>query len=831
MAIKHTTSIRETRPVRNKATPSISIDSFSRPNFSPEQYLESLRVKSAGENIPTIHAALQNAKKTNSRGWQKALYTNYDSFIAISKEVSMIEQDMGIMQEYLVATDEVCSDLLEQEHGQQEVDENPVSRTARRRTVRMSTFYEQNNAEQVNKLINKIERARKLLPFSANRYIMGYFDNVYELSPSNQQARQHAHLTIFNDVILIAFYRRRSRSAAPLLIAEKCFSIKDTIVEHVNSTQKSRFIFKLSCNSETLWFALPSIDKMRSFSSILSSALNQGNGSAAAAASRKYQQGLHDNTDSNQNETSEDQEKDHELELEVSKLLDDLGGCVACREYLHAVQTIESVKRKLRTFSKPNQKLTAELEKGKSGLVKLILADLSLPCAPHKQISMNIMLLYKLGHDKEAKEAFLNSRSATIKHRTRQLRLEGDTQIYIRELSVVYFRLIRGTCDWYSDFFKNASMTSGEDKVEILGHAGLDLKFMLDQEFFNDLTHSIYRYGERCLHMLTKTVSDDTFAIVSKIPVDPHSKLAQVFGNHIPLANSVIKLNDLLRGFGEEVNYIVSDSLYGQTVISISSVIENILKNFLNSLRKRDLSVEQELALLVNTQAIISWAIPRCAQQLDRIFKRTVTDIHNLEHRLEGFPATLQEVFCQKQAQKLTQNVYSTHLINCSLNGTIEDDVRPSEGVENLLRSLGELGRELDNWPLRKRIILGGIIDHLFFILIDEKSWEKDGAKLEFGFEGVHKLVLDIHFLLRVCGSLVSKSTNALANKVCERALRSYFNGSLRREDKMKDRDWYDSRVYATMEILGYSFPEFGKGFEHRAQAGPAKQVEEADKP
>ena len=456
-------------------------------------------------------------------------------------------------------------------------------------------------------------------------------------------------------------------------------------------------------------------------------------------------------------------------------------------------------------------------------LSKLILADLSQPNASRKQISMNIMLLRRLGQDKDSKEAFLSSRSSTIKHRTRQLKLEGDTQIYIRELSVVYFRLIRGTCDWYSEFFKDASMTSGLitwvqremadyatifrrqvfhdlqrfqviancikhafQEVEILGHAGLDLKFMLDQEFFQDLTQSIYRYGERCLHMIDKTVSDDDFSIVSKIPIDSRSELVSIFGKHIPLVNSVVRLNDLLRNFGEEINYIVKDSLYGQAVISISSIIENILKNLLNALRKRNLQTSQELALLINTQCIINWAIPRCAQQLDKIFKRTVTDIHNLEHRLEGFPATLQEVLCQKRAQKLTQTVYSTHIIQCSLNGSVDDQTSPSEGVQNLLKRLGELGRDLDEWPLRKRIVLGGIIDHLFFILIDEKSWEKDGVKLEFGFEGVHRLVLDIHFMLRVCGSLVSKSTNTLANKVCERALRCYFNGTLRREDKMK---------------------------------------------
>ncbi|KAJ2514997.1 exocyst complex component exo84, partial [Coemansia sp. RSA 2049] len=125
------------------------------------------------------------------------------------------------------------------------------------------------------------------------------------------------------------------------------------------------------------------------------------------------------------------------------------------------------------------------------------------------------------------------------------------------------------------------------------------------------------------------------------------------------------------------------------------------------------------------------------------------------------------------------------------------------------------------------RNILSGIIDCLFVQMISHRNWEASGGeKRRFSHFGVHCLVLDIHFLLRVCGSLVSKSTNNMANRVCEKALRSYFaansntaaGGGGGGAKQMMNKSWYDARVLTAMQRLGFAFPDFGKGFEHRSQ-------------
>ncbi|KAJ2894241.1 exocyst complex component exo84 [Coemansia aciculifera] len=366
-------------------------------------------------------------------------------------------------------------------------------------------------------------------------------------------------------------------------------------------------------------------------------------------------------------------------------------------------------------------------------------------------------------------------------------------------------------------------------EVDILGHAGLDLKFMLNQEFFPDLTNCIRSFEGRCLALLTKAVTEDSLAVASKISTANNENAARLFGPQIPIVASVSKLDEVLTNFGNELRFIVRDSLYGQVVASVLSIIEGVLKQFLTVLRKggNNNTHAQELALLVSTQAVVSWVVPRSATHLDRIFGRTVTDIHNLEQRLETFPSSLQDVYCQKHAVAISRATFDFVTAEFLEEREVGDDMAPSSAMEMLLRSLGDIARELDQWPLPKRAVLGGIIDCIFVQMIDPRNWETTGGeKRKFSHYGVHCLVLDIHFLLRVCGSLVSKNTNNMANRVCEKALRSYFaaasaatnNTGAAAPKEMMNKMWYDARVHTAMQRLGYSFPDFGKGFEHRSQ-------------
>lgn len=85
-----------------------------------------------------------------------------------------------------------------------------------------------------------------------------------------------------------------------------------------------------------------------------------------------------------------------------------------------------------------------------------------------------------------------------------------------------------------------------------------------------------------------------------------------------------------------------------------------------------------------------------------------------------------------------------------------------------------------------------------------------NGPRL-FGFGGVQQLVLDVHFVLRLCEAYVNDRTNDAANEVCEKALRAYF--SQRKEGTrggtLKSGEWYDQRIDQVIASAASDFVAF----------------------
>ncbi|KAJ2723986.1 exocyst complex component exo84 [Coemansia sp. Benny D115] len=838
--------------------PSVSISRLTKSDFQAEEYLkETLKAVPEG-GIRQFRKTLEESRKAASKNLQKNVYKNYESFVFISKEISSMERDMQLLRELLHSINQVGDDLMDEETQDLEAEEG-AGRLGRRRTMRMS-MANQNDMfkDQLTKIWRSIRDAQRFVPFAPGRHVVGDVRNVTELSPSTMQPRQRVDIVVLNDMLLLAVRTKRGTHAQPTLVADRSFALSDVSVADVSDPARSTSLVRIVNRAETFLFGFRSPDAKNELLLLISHAKSGFFGSEpppampppmpmdprAASAPARGRIG--------------DDDEDHDgMRQRADEMLDTLDVHIARREFDEATAVVQRLNAHL--AEAPSPAVRRSVDAHTSELARLVLADLLIPCSPRAQVASSVQLLHRLGWEKEAKEAFLSSRSATIKNRTRQLKLEGNTGLYIRELAIVYFRLIRNTCEWYSAFFADPMLVSALiawvrqemagyavifrrhvfhemqkfqviasclshtlAEVDILGHAGLDLKFMLDQEFFPDLTNCVRSYEKRCLALLTKAVAEDRLSVASKISTATNESLARIFGPQIPIIAAVSKLDEVLTDFGNELRHIVRDSLYGQVVASFLSIIEGVLKQFLSVLRKSNgSSHSQEFALLVSTQAVVSWVIPRSAAHLDRIFGRTVSDIHNLEQRLEAFPNSLQDVFCQKHAVSIAKSSFDFVTTDFVQESQVTDEMKPSAEMEKLLRCLGEIARELDNWtPLPKRAILSGIIDCMFVQMIDPRNWEtSSGEKRRFSHYGVHCLVLDIHFLLRVCGSLVSKGTNNMANRVCEKALRSYFaaNGAGGAKEMM-NKSWYDARVLDTMQKLGFAFPDFGKGFEHRSQ-------------
>ncbi|KAI8320198.1 hypothetical protein GQ54DRAFT_263998, partial [Martensiomyces pterosporus] len=521
--------------------PTVYLSKLMKPDFQPEDYLKETLKTVQEKNIRLFRKALEDSRKVASKNLQKNVYKNYESFVFISKEISSMERDMQLLRELLHNINQVGDDLMdEDEQAILEAEETPAARFGRRRTMRMSMANQQDLfKDQLTKVWRTIQDAQKFVPFAPNRHVVGEAKSINELSPSTLQIRQKVDIVVLNDMLLLAVRRKRGNYSQTASVADRSFAMSDITVTDVGDSPRVSNLVKIVNRAETFLFGFRTNDAKKEFLLLISHAKSGIFGPEPSALSTGAGE--------------EDQEGMAEsVKARVDEMLDALDIHIARREFNEATVLVQRLVKCLDESPKSASSTRKAVETHVAELARLVLADLLIPCSPRKQVAANVSLLHRLGWDKEAKEAFLASRSSTIKNRTRQLKLEGNTRLYIRELAVVYFRLIRNTCEWYSEFFKDPTMISALIawvrqemagyavifrrhvfhemqkfqviasclshtlvEVEILGHAGLDLKFMLDQEFFPDLTNCICSYETRCLSMLNKAVAEDSFAVAS----------------------------------------------------------------------------------------------------------------------------------------------------------------------------------------------------------------------------------------------------------------------------------------------------------------------------
>ena len=106
--------------------------------------------------------------------------------------------------------------------------------------------------------------------------------------------------------------------------------------------------------------------------------------------------------------------------------------------------------------------LTARLDHLRATLIQSLAADLSYPDIRKSRTCHLVGLLVRLDKAQLARDSFLNARHALITKRVRAIRAEGDISLYVSELAVVCFTVVRNTGDWYMTAFKENKAASGK---------------------------------------------------------------------------------------------------------------------------------------------------------------------------------------------------------------------------------------------------------------------------------------------------------------------------------------------------------------------------------
>lgn len=105
--------------------------------------------------------------------------------------------------------------------------------------------------------------------------------------------------------------------------------------------------------------------------------------------------------------------------------------------------------------------LRTKLDQRVGELTAALLRDLRDPAIGKSGVVASSDWLVRLGEPDRARETFLGGRADVVRRRARQIKFEGDVSLYISELAMVCFTLVKNTCEWYMAAFRDNAMASG----------------------------------------------------------------------------------------------------------------------------------------------------------------------------------------------------------------------------------------------------------------------------------------------------------------------------------------------------------------------------------
>ncbi|KAG1445714.1 hypothetical protein G6F56_009819 [Rhizopus delemar] len=415
------------------------------------------------------------------------------------------------------------------------------------------------------------------------------------------QPRQDVHLFLMNDCLLVA--RKRSNQR---LVAEYCWSIQDVTIMDMRDTEDLNNALRIVVYPQTFIYRSERLeDKL-------------GLLEAYKQMMEEHHDDRHMNTPVSTRSSASGQQLHPEKEKYLAELSDQLEVLIALREFEKSVVYLEKAKHIVMTSSssfpiirEARENMTHYTEI----LCSIISRDLSNTLLTKIQFQRYVNWLLRLDRSEKAREVFLATRSLIIKKRIRQLVFEGDISTYIGELALVVFTLIRNTCEWYRDSFKQNEMASGFvtwvkeqteiyadiykrqvfgqklgcqiiadcfkstlDQCSVLRKVGLDLKFLLEDLFLVNIKETVISYKDQNLEKVERFAKNDNFMIVS----------GQGLGTDVKVTSSVVSFYNLLIKYTNDVCLLSKIQMYTTVIESICSLTEHYLRSMVQESRKSE---------------------------------------------------------------------------------------------------------------------------------------------------------------------------------------------------------------------------------------------------
>ncbi|KAI8089706.1 uncharacterized protein BX664DRAFT_280848 [Halteromyces radiatus] len=663
-----------TRPSTNMpmASGPITIDlhRFADEHLQPQEIVKQLLGNASEEDVRGFHKALVEAKQTVGGDLQRNVYRNYTEFVSISKEIANLDGDVmhlkmylnevrGIWQSFLTMSDQL-------DQGDAIKDDEIILSTRKPSDLKTADTQSVYKA-QLTALWENVEESQKFVKYAPSRHIIREFAHFIELDPRTEQARRHVHLFLLNDCLLVAARKNRSMSTKNKLVAMYCWNILD--IRMIERTNSNGIVAGVDVYVGNRIFAYRS-DRPEEGSSLFHSFTRLLDDNELNILGQTNGESNFRDVVKPPSEVKPGQSKDIKLDDEDQQWLeilpDELEVMIALRRFEEAVTCITKARGILSIYSNNPPPLIRDsldkVAKYTDSLGATICNDLGNPLLTKLQFQRYVDWLLRLDKGEKAREVFLSTRSLIIKKRIRQLTFEGDTTTYINELALVVFTLIRNTCEWYRDSFKLNAMSSGFvtwvreqteiyaeiykrqvfyqnqlgcqviadcfkstlDQCSMLRKVGLDLKFLLEDLFLDNIKETVFAYEKKVGSKIDKFVQNDNYTTVS----------SQNLGPDVKVTSSVVGFYNILVKFVHDICLIAKLQLYTTVIDCVSRLTEHYLRSMLNESQKRDLSKDQRSAALMNVSFVLDNVIPRVSSQFNYQFDRPIPELDSLRARL-----------------------------------------------------------------------------------------------------------------------------------------------------------------------------------------------------
>ncbi|EGO31220.1 hypothetical protein SERLADRAFT_432868 [Serpula lacrymans var. lacrymans S7.9] len=465
-------------------------------NFDPDAFLKVKLANSTEAELKSLQSSLRASKDDTAVDLQRNVFKNYAEFVLISKEISVLENEMLELKESLAEWKGMPSLL--------HIDES-ASVAERRRNVRSSiadlrVLY----ANQMQTLHTQIEGSAKFAPTTPGRHVIIEMDGIFSLNAATYKVNNTVRFVILDDAVLVAKRRRRNNAESGKLVAERCWPLnemlvldtKDTASEFreqrcTNSGNKDLFkfevmtnVFKIRHGKETHVYRTETPSDKKSLLGQFRQVAEE-----LAIKKRKEREGEHErrktlwvgggsdrasavfNMDQIPSgpewmaelaeragvEGSTAKDKAERDARWMGEFADDLTVAIALRQWDQAVKLVEQGKAKLAV----TPSLAAKLTPLTASLTSSLLQALSSP-NNRKSVIVNIVShLLRLNAGAAARSTFLSARTEAMRKYIRAIRFEGHVGMYINDLSVVVFTGIKHTADWFLASFQESEMASG----------------------------------------------------------------------------------------------------------------------------------------------------------------------------------------------------------------------------------------------------------------------------------------------------------------------------------------------------------------------------------